>query len=102
MLISLILRAMLDGWQPSCMRLESHLLISCATGQVVRCLLIEPNPESALNEEAGRLFMEDYDSYAQRARLMTGIHATKAEGAACSASTQRAAAAVAAGGESQN
>ena len=28
--------------------------------QVVRCLLIEPNPESALNEEAGRLFMEDY------------------------------------------
>lgn len=29
--------------------------------QVVRCLLIEPNPESALNEEAGRLFMEDYN-----------------------------------------
>ncbi len=27
---------------------------------MVRCLLIEPNPESALNEEAGRLFMEDY------------------------------------------
>jgi hypothetical protein len=25
---------------------------------VVRCLLIEPNPESALNEEAGRMFME--------------------------------------------
>ena len=25
-----------------------------------RCLLIEPNHESALNEEAGRLFMEDY------------------------------------------
>ena len=23
-------------------------------------MLIEPNPESALNEEAGRLFMEDY------------------------------------------
>ena len=23
--------------------------------QVVRCLLIEPNPESALNEEAGEL-----------------------------------------------
>jgi len=32
---------------------------------VVRCLLIEPNPESALNEEAGRMFMEDYQSYAQ-------------------------------------
>jgi hypothetical protein len=26
--------------------------------QVVRCLLIEPNPESALNEDAARLFME--------------------------------------------
>jgi len=30
----------------------SHILM------VVRCLLIEPNPESALNEEAGRMFME--------------------------------------------
>ena len=52
-----------------------------AREQVVRCLLIEPNPESALNEEAGRLFMEDYHAYAQRARLMTDIHAIK-EGAA--------------------
>jgi hypothetical protein len=51
--------------------------------QVVRCLLIEPNPESALNEEAGRLFMEDYDAYAQRARLMTSIHALKEKDQVC-------------------
>ena len=46
-----------------------HILV------VVRCLLIEPNPESALNEEAGRLLLEDYQEYAQRAQLMTSIHA---------------------------
>lgn len=40
-----------------------------------RCLLIEPFPESALNEEAGRLLMEDYEAYATHARLMTSIHA---------------------------
>mmetsp|Transcript_4535 Transcript_4535/g.16558 ORF Transcript_4535/g.16558 Transcript_4535/m.16558 type:complete len:103 (+) Transcript_4535:809-1117(+) len=50
---------------------------------VVRCLLIEPNPESALNEEAGRLFMEDYESYFQRAQLMTKIHATREVGETC-------------------
>lgn len=44
---------------------------------VVRCLLIEPYPESALNEEAGKILMEDYDSYARHARLMTSIHALK-------------------------
>lgn len=46
-----------------------HLLL------IIRCLLIEPFPESALNEEAGRLLMEDYEAYAQHARLMTSIHA---------------------------
>ncbi|KAJ1472186.1 ubiquitin-conjugating enzyme/RWD-like protein [Baffinella frigidus] len=50
-------------WKSDCKL--SHILM------VVRCLLIEPNPESALNEEAGRMFMEDYQSYSQRARLMT-------------------------------
>lgn len=45
--------------------------------QVIRCLLIEPNPESALNEEAGRMFMEDYESYTQRAKLITGVHAMR-------------------------
>eukprot|EP00294_Goniomonas_avonlea_P011566 CAMPEP_0114555754 /NCGR_PEP_ID=MMETSP0114-20121206/8922_1 /TAXON_ID=31324 /ORGANISM="Goniomonas sp, Strain m" /LENGTH=196 /DNA_ID=CAMNT_0001740909 /DNA_START=66 /DNA_END=656 /DNA_ORIENTATION=+ len=43
--------------------------------QVLRCLLIEPNPESALNEEAGRLLLEEFDMFAQRARMMTSIHA---------------------------
>jgi hypothetical protein len=37
--------------------------------------LIAPNPESALNEEAGRLQLEDYEDYAKRAQLMTSIHA---------------------------
>lgn len=43
---------------------------------VVRCLLIEPNPDSALNEEAGKLLLEEYQEYARRAKLMTSIHAT--------------------------
>lgn len=42
---------------------------------VIRCLLIEPFPESALNEEAGRLLIDDYEEYAKHARLMTSIHA---------------------------
>lgn len=46
---------------------------------VIRCLLIEPFPESALNEEAGRLLMEDYETYAAHARLMTSIHAQAAK-----------------------
>jgi ubiquitin-conjugating enzyme E2 S len=50
---------------------SSHLV------QVVRCLLIEPNPESALNEEAGRLLLEDYKTFFQRALMMTSIHAKK-------------------------
>ncbi|KAG0294118.1 hypothetical protein BGZ98_001901, partial [Dissophora globulifera] len=45
---------------------------------VVKCLLIAPNPESALNEEAGRQLLEHYDDYAKHARLMTGIHAQSA------------------------
>lgn len=42
---------------------------------VVRCLLIEPFAESALNEEAGRLLLEDYDVFCKQAKLMTQIHA---------------------------
>ncbi|KAF8936560.1 hypothetical protein BGZ58_004022 [Dissophora ornata] len=42
---------------------------------VVKCLLIVPNPESALNEEAGRQLLEHYDDYAKHARLITSIHA---------------------------
>ena len=46
----------------------SHVL------SVIRCLLIVPFPESSLNDEAGKLFMESYDEYAKRARLMAGVH----------------------------
>ena len=42
---------------------------------IVKCLLIHPNPESALNEEAGKLLLEQYDDYAKHARMMTDIHA---------------------------
>ncbi|GAB2267070.1 Ubiquitin-conjugating enzyme E2 22 [Dionaea muscipula] len=42
---------------------------------VVRCLLIEPFPESALNEQAGKMLLENYEDYARHARLYTGIHA---------------------------
>ena len=41
----------------------------------MRCLLINPFPESALNEEAGKLFMEDYDAYFKKARMLTEVHA---------------------------
>ena len=41
----------------------------------MKCLLIVPNPESALNEEAGKLLLEQYDDYFQRAKMMTEIHA---------------------------
>ena len=54
-------------WQPS--HGVRHILM------VVRCLLIEPFPESALNEEASSLLLDDYEEYAKNARLMTSIHA---------------------------
>jgi ubiquitin-conjugating enzyme E2 S len=38
-------------------------------------LLIAPNPDSALNEEAGKMLLEAYEDYAKRARLHTSIHA---------------------------
>ena len=56
-------------WKPE--TTLSHIL------QVIRCLLIVPFPESSLNDEAGKLFMTSYDQYAQRARLMTDLHAPK-------------------------
>lgn len=46
----------------------SHVL------DVIRCLLIVPFPESSLNDEAGKLFMESYEEYARRAKLMANIH----------------------------
>lgn len=42
---------------------------------VIRCLLIQPFPDSALNEEAGRMFMENYDMYFKHAQLYTSINA---------------------------
>lgn len=46
---------------------------------VIRCLLIVPFPESALNCEAGKNFMENYEEYAKRARIMTEVHALPIE-----------------------
>jgi len=57
-------------WDPS--HGINHVLI------VVKCLLINPNPESALNEEAGMMLLEQYPVYAKRAKLMTQVHAMKA------------------------
>ncbi|CAD8067526.1 unnamed protein product [Paramecium primaurelia] len=45
--------------------------------EVIKCLLIVPFPESSLNEEAGKLFMENYDEYFKRAKLLTNIYALK-------------------------
>jgi len=55
-------------WDPSSWSI-GHIL------QVIRCLLIVPFPESALNEEAGRLFMESYAEYASHASMMNRVHA---------------------------
>jgi ubiquitin-conjugating enzyme E2 S len=40
-------------------------------------LLIVPFPESSLNDEAGKNFMESYDEYARRAKLLAGVHGLK-------------------------
>jgi ubiquitin-conjugating enzyme E2 S len=48
-----------------------HILLT------IKCLLINPNPESALNEEAGKLLLERYEDYFKHAQLMTSIHAIK-------------------------
>jgi len=55
-------------WDPTNWSLQ-HVL------EVIRCLLIVPFPESALNEEAGKVFMDDYEEYAQHARLITELYA---------------------------
>lgn len=46
-----------------------HILLT------IKCLLIVPNAESALNEEAGKMLLERYDDYSQRAKMLTEIHA---------------------------
>jgi Ubiquitin-conjugating enzyme len=55
-------------WNPSNWSL-SHIF------EVVKCLLIVPFPESSLNEEAGREFMESYEDFFSNARLYTSVHA---------------------------
>jgi ubiquitin-conjugating enzyme E2 S len=47
---------------------------------VIKCLLIHPNPASALNEDAGKLLLEHYEDFASRARMMTDIHARPKDG----------------------
>jgi len=42
---------------------------------IIRCLLIFPNPDSALNEEAANLLQQGYNDFFTRARNMTQIHA---------------------------
>ncbi|KAF0980578.1 hypothetical protein FDP41_013061 [Naegleria fowleri] len=42
---------------------------------VIRCLMIEPNPDSALNAEAGRLIQDNYEAYANKAKMFTDIYA---------------------------
>eukprot|EP00668_Euglena_longa_P028837 GGOE01036165.1.p1 GENE.GGOE01036165.1~~GGOE01036165.1.p1 ORF type:complete len:208 (-),score=45.92 GGOE01036165.1:296-919(-) len=56
-------------WQRDCGL--KHVLM------VIRCLLIEPNPESALNMEAGHLLLENFDEFYQRAKLFTQLYAVK-------------------------
>lgn len=46
---------------------------------MIKCLLIVPFPESALNEEAGKAFMEDYQEYFRHAKLLTELHAMPKE-----------------------
>ena len=69
--------------------------------QVIRCLLIVPFPESSLNDEAGKLFMEDYDDFARRARIMTEVHALDA-GAKASSSSSASSSCEGAGGSSSS
>lgn len=69
-----------------------HILLT------IKCLLICPNAESALNEEAGKMLLERYDDYSARAQLITSIHAQAAKlqffsgsGAGCGAGSSGAA-----------
>ena len=45
--------------------------------EVIKCLLIVPFPQSALNEEAGKIFMENYEEYFKIAQMYTKIYAMK-------------------------
>jgi ubiquitin-conjugating enzyme E2 S len=47
-----------------------HILLS------IKCLLIEPNPDSALNDEAGKMLNDRYEDFRHRAASWTTIHAS--------------------------
>jgi ubiquitin-conjugating enzyme E2 S len=47
-----------------------HILLT------IKCLLIVPNPDSALNDEAGKMLSDRYEDYCQRAASWTAIHAS--------------------------
>ena len=47
---------------------------------VVHCLLINPWPDSALNEEAAKMMSDSYEEYCARARMLTSIHAKRPQG----------------------
>uniref|UniRef100_A0A670YYT0 UBC core domain-containing protein n=1 Tax=Pseudonaja textilis TaxID=8673 RepID=A0A670YYT0_PSETE len=59
---------------------KGYFLTKIFHPNTIKCLLIHPNPESALNEEAGRLLLENYEEYASRAQLLTEIHAQPSSG----------------------
>ncbi|CCX12347.1 Similar to Ubiquitin-conjugating enzyme E2 S; acc. no. A7SE05 [Pyronema omphalodes CBS 100304] len=41
----------------------------------IRCLLVYPNPDSSLNEEAGKMLQEGYNVFQKHARMMTEVYA---------------------------
>lgn len=47
----------------------AHILL------IVKGLLYQPNPESALNQEAAMALLSDHDGFIREAQLMTSIHA---------------------------
>ena len=51
------------------------LCSSLTTSDLAPSLLIHPNPTSALNAEAGRLLLEHFNDFEERARLFTSVHA---------------------------
>ncbi len=59
--------ALQKDWQPDCGL--AHIMLA------LRSLFMSPNPDSALNEAAGRLLTEDYAAFCARASLLAHIHA---------------------------
>ena len=47
--------------------------------EVIKCLLIVPFAESALNEYAGKMFLQNYEEYFKHAKMITNLHAVPKE-----------------------